>query len=173
MHLWHNEGKLVMKVPLYLPLYTYTHTHPRIVLCPNPSSSCSHLKQLFCHCGSSKASFCLSSFRPYAITGSLRSLRVARARTGAMSVLFQSLGLTQQPALSQTSPHEYTTPSEHSPRRQPRPRSHTTTYKQSHTNTTPTQPLHHSVPLRPTGMFKGWFLVNPTRPPSPARDIHT
>lgn len=26
VHLWHNEGKLVMKVPLYLPLYTYTHT---------------------------------------------------------------------------------------------------------------------------------------------------
>lgn len=157
-----------------LPSLSLSLSFLHVILCPNTSTACSHLNQLFCSVGSSRASFCLPGFRPYAITGSLRSLRVASARTGAMSILFQSLGPTQQPAQSQTSPYEYTTPSEHSPRRQPRPRSHTTTYKQSHTNTTPTQSLHHSVPPRPTGMFRGWFLVNPPTPlPTLARDIHT
>lgn len=154
-----------MKVPSYLSTPTHTHTHSHTSFCaPTPALLVRTLNSSSARWDPPRASFCLPGFRPYTITGSLRSLRVASVRTGAMSILSQSLGPTQQPAQSQTSPYEYTTPSEHSPRRQPRPRSHTTTYKQSHTNTTPTQPLHHSVPPRPTSMFRGWFLVNPPPP---------
>lgn len=52
-----------MKVPSYLSTPTHTHTLPHVILCPNPSTACSHLKQLFCSVGSSKGQLLPTRFQ--------------------------------------------------------------------------------------------------------------